>query len=148
MCGEKSSPFLLRWRWIGSPPRVRGKELVKTVCNIWDRITPACAGKSPHAHPQITQNKDHPRVCGEKIFSRLLVSIFKGSPPRVRGKAASMLRFLEMYRITPACAGKSCFTFAVLVPQWDHPRVCGEKPHLVNRSQYRQGSPPRVRGKG
>ena len=106
MCGEKSSPFLLRWRWIGSPPRVRGKELVKTVCNIWDRITPACAGKSPHAHPQITQNKDHPRVCGEKIFSRLLVSIFKGSPPRVRGKELVKTVCNIWDRITPACAGK------------------------------------------
>ncbi len=98
--------FLLRWRWIGSPPRVRGKELVKTVCNIWDRITPACAGKSPHAHPQITQNKDHPRVCGEKIFSRLLVSIFKGSPPRVRGKVLADNPIELGNRITPACAGK------------------------------------------
>ena len=31
---------------------------------------------------------------------------------------------------------------------WDHPRVCGEKPNRLVWEHWKQGSPPRMRGKG
>ena len=50
--------------------------------------------------------------------------------------------------ITPACAGKRVFPGTHIPAVWDHPRVCGEKKGLCAADEPRQGSPPRVRGKG
>ena len=72
--------------------------------------------------------------------------------------------------ITPACAGKRRSDWIIRSTYWDHPRVCGEKPHLsrylaaaAGRDHPRvcgekdktsvelapgAGSPPRMRGKG
>ena len=76
---------------------------------------------------QPEMERDHPRVCGEKLSS----AIAEAMPPR----------------ITPACAGKSKRRGGALALEEDHPRVCGEK--LLCRITYGspQGSPPRVRGK-
>ena len=52
-------------------------------------------------------NRDHPRVCGEKLFQSPLLRLPLGSSPRVRGKALVFERERTEHRITPACAGKS-----------------------------------------
>ena len=51
--------------------------------------------------------QDHPRLCGEKFVRVPMVSIKKGSPPPMRGKAYSIDVQLVFRRITPAYAGKS-----------------------------------------
>ena len=71
-----------------------------------------------------------------------------GSPPRVRGTAASGQYIVVALGITPACAGNSLAPgFACAAPR-DHPRVCGEQPFPGGNIRYPQGSPPRVRGTG
>ena len=147
VCGEK---ILLddptRWEY-GSPPRVRGKEKIKKVQFAARRITPACAGKSSIASRIFFLNRDHPRVCGEKHWSRWSRFLHLGSPPRVRGKVVGGVCPGGPQGITPACAGKS-LTFS-LAPTTlrDHPRVCGEKQDTrLIHTEY-EGSPPRVRGK-
>ena len=52
-----------------------------------------------------------------------------------------------MKRITPASAGKSTPVELYHDKVKDHPRECGEKPILILRITWLQGSPPRVRGK-
>ena len=49
--------------------------------------------------------------------------------------------------ITPAYAGKSRGIDAHKRPDWDHPRVCGEKGSRYREQIYSLGSPPRMRGK-
>ena len=71
-----------------------------------------------------------------------------GSPPRVRGKAEPLAVDGDITGITPACAGKRVFPGTHIPAVWDHPRVCGEKKGLCAADEPRQGSPPRVRGKG
>ena len=51
----------------GSPPRVRGKESALRPASGSKGITPACAGKSRTEYKQALDEKDHPRVCGEKM---------------------------------------------------------------------------------
>ena len=70
-----------------------------------------------------------------------------GSPPRMRGKVAAAVPALFLRGITPACAGKRSQGVAALQLGWDHPRVCGEKPHLTPAIDRSKGSPPRMRGK-
>ena len=132
---------------MGSPPRVRGKEFNQPSRIKLHRITPACAGKSPGKMELIKTNRDHPRVCGEKIMSSVLERKLAGSPPRVRGKGKRRSYWLEKSGITPACAGKSSRSLSGFKNDWDHPRVCGEKQIPDRRSGCHPGSPPRVRGK-
>ena len=45
VCGEKGSRNFLTSLYWGSPPRVRGKELIAATAIVRAGITPACAGK-------------------------------------------------------------------------------------------------------
>ena len=65
----------------------------------------------------------------------------------MRGKDLANQFFCDIYGITPAYAGKSGNHNAERRPEWDHPRVCGEK--IDHMAQYGPvlGSPPRMRGK-
>ena len=71
----------------------------------------------------------------------------KGSPPRMRGKAASSVRLAAPQRITPAYAGKRLTIPNLYTSNRDHPRVCGEKPRVRAGLFRATGSPPRMRGK-
>ena len=70
VCGEKRVQRGDVDQCSGSPPRVRGKAhhiiLVLLVC----RITPACAGKRSSTRNLTGCLKDHPRVCGEKVYAK------------------------------------------------------------------------------
>ena len=127
VCGEKSSALGVSRSGGGSPPRVRGKVCARPFVLLLLRITPACAGKSPPRTACHGTSWDHPRVCGEKSFTRLSYCSAGGSPPRVRGKVPVCCPEHRKVRITPAYAGKrACTTTAIIQPK-DHPRVCGEK---------------------
>ena len=131
----------------GSPPRMRGKEVVFIDSYLVSRITPAYAGKRFDPIHRITFQRDHPRVCGEKITGGNLLPVNKGSPPRMRGKACAKWLSLFRFGITPAYAGKSSTLRCGLPAPWDHPRVCGEKAVRAMVAAETLGSPPRMRGK-
>ena len=127
---------------------MRGKDIVKIILNDIHRITPAYAGKSVYRYFLPLLHKDHPRVCGEKVFVPAFVVFVSGSPPRMRGKEQCMFFCPVTERITPAYAGKSSPYVNNFKSPWDHPRVCGEKIHQVMVIFQNKGSPPRMRGKG
>ena len=149
MCGEKTGSAEANPFGAGSPPRVRGK--VNRLCfahyHFQHGITPACAGKSARKRSALGGGRDHPRVCGEKLFYLNNSLVVLGSPPRVRGKVQQTTITLYLCRITPACAGKSKTWNTAGKQRWDHPRVCGEKKVLKPMQTAWSGSPPRVRGK-
>ena len=132
----------------GSPPRVRGKEVVLVDFICLRGITPACAGKSHSVTDANASSWDHPRVCGEKALQSSVNCTMEGSPPRMRGKAASGGDREPGAGITPAYAGKSLTLTVLASLSWDHPRVCGEKDLTTERIHWFRGSPPRMRGKG
>ena len=127
VCGEKLFIGFLPTFHPGSPPRVRGKVLHQRPELCSHGITPACAGKRHPCKVYRVAVQDHPRVCGEKIITRARLTMWAGSPPRVRGKARRTPTQPRKPRITPACAGKSMSTPIFPVMDKDHPRVCGEK---------------------
>ena len=86
-------------------------------------------------------------MCGEKRKTGAVPAPLPGSPPRMRGKGKNTHRTGRTARITPAYAGKRSQGVAALQLGWDHPRVCGEKPHLTPAIDRSKGSPPRMRGK-
>ncbi len=88
----------------------------------------------------------HPRVCGERTSSSLIVGSSAGSSPRVRGTHAPPLAAKFDCRFIPACAGN-----AEEYPAQDlyipvHPRVCGERVAAALAATGQAGSSPRVRG--
>ena len=148
VCGEKLTRHLTASGGRGSPPRMRGKVLAALVLPSPTRITPAYAGKSVAHFGLMQLVRDHPRVCGEKLFLPEPHPVGTGSPPRMRGKGCSAGKTNWTIRITPAYAGKRQALAKALSRSRDHPRVCGEK-HLCTQLQRPSpGSPPRMRGKG
>ena len=106
VCGEKhctSTPIALV---SGSPPRMRGKAVEMKLAGTVHGITPACAGKSRRKTTDRFCSRDHPRMCGEKSQEVHVVTSFRGSPPRMRGKAVHHKHRHSPGRITPAHAGK------------------------------------------
>ena len=92
---------------LGSPPQVRGKLVRKNHRHLPKRITPAGAGKTTHGMSGEWGCWDHPRRCGENIFSFPNSVKQIGSPPQVRGKPPASRRNGRNVRITPAGAGKT-----------------------------------------
>ena len=110
-------------------------------------ITPAYAGKSLLTGRLMRITRDHPRLCGEKIFPFLYIIGISGSPPPMRGKVESGYLNDDETGITPAYAGKRYSKFKTLGAKRDHPRLCGEKFRHVASKGYTLGSPPPMRGK-
>ena len=147
MGGEKMPEILDILRGKGSPPRGRGKELLRRGVEEGVGITPAWAGKSPQTITAKSSSRDHPRVGGEKKLIRKTLLTMLGSPPRGRGKGLCGPLENCAVGITPAWAGKrSLLTTPGRFP-WDHPRVGGEKSHAPPAWETNMGSPPRGRGK-
>ena len=85
-------------------------------------------------------------MCGEKLEIPTVMVKYLGSPPHVRGEAQKLILGLLLYRITPACAGRSfCLLSGKRLPE-DHPRMCGEKICAIFLTCSPVGSPPHVRG--
>ena len=147
VCGEKQVASRQTTTHLGSPPRMRGKAAGVYAYSDSERITPAYAGKSFFCPDRILWDRDHPRVCGEKLYMPCAIAPNVGSPPRMRGKVAPRITLRCRPRITPAYAGKSGFHRALVSGSGDHPRVCGEKFCFVNTVKVYRGSPPRMRGK-
>ena len=127
LCGEKFVKRFLLIKNIGSPPPMRGKAYCKNYLAPKKRITPAYAGK---------------RVCdacGEEAD--------EGSPPPMRGKEEDWSGKALKVRITPAYAGKRACGGRDEKRRKDHPRLCGEKLHMLASQTIVRGSPPPMRGK-
>ena len=70
VCGEKHALACRAYISQGSPPRMRGK-VVTVFCSTYTAgITPAYAGKRHLQVRQRIQPRDHPRVCGEKTWTK------------------------------------------------------------------------------
>ena len=148
VCREKFTFFSRGISQSGSPPRMRGKDHGLQHIAPDAGITPACAGKRNSWAVHWTIQRDHPRMCGEKLVEAGRISQEEGSPPRMRGKGPAGQILVVSVGITPACAGKSANSSSSSGAPWDHPRVCGEKDCFGSAQHRKKGSPPRVRGKG
>ena len=146
-CGENGSLKVLALQRAGSPPQVRGKRDTSSTFRRRKRITPAGAGKTARCTYDTNLNRDHPRRCGENIFSFPNSVKQIGSPPQVRGKLLPVEYLLNFVRITPAGAGKTEKLVSAPCRCQDHPRRCGENHQSVKAANSLQGSPTQVRGK-
>ena len=168
LCGEKACCSQIQPRLQGSPPPMRGKVWCRFFFSLRRGITPAYAGKRKSLQYFRILSEDHPRLCGEKAQRSSSKSKSRGSPPPMRGKAASNRVDMDSAGITPAYAGKRPTTQGLHFFHRDHPRLCGEKytsttkclnfaritPAYAGKSFFFRtslvqwhGSPPPMRGK-
>ena len=147
-CGEKLREVAQGVHHLGSSPRVRGKDPDGGLRIGLLRIIPAGAGKRGAGRQYGGNRRDHPRGCGEKRRCVSVLLLEKGSSPRVRGKGRGCRGDVWPSGIIPAGAGKRPAPRSSSVRQGDHPRGCGEKRLRLNVRAPRDGSSPRVRGKG
>ena len=147
VCGEKKVWYGVEDIASGSPPRMRGKVRSSETGWMCTRITPAYAGKRPTGIARPIRQQDHPRICGEKVFTLFCVLFLMGSPPHMRGKVVFDEFIPEKIGITPAYAGKRAPVCIQPSPLRDHPRICGEKDYNCQTGKVRMGSPPHMRGK-
>ena len=115
---------------------MRGKAAGTAVAIVEAGITPAYAGKRHKEKGRFYMNKDHPRLCGEKLTAAAFAHCFQGSPPPMRGKAFQTSSSVPPVRITPAYAGKRLMPACVLLGAKDHPRLCGEKSPFGSRRPH------------
>ena len=167
-CGENAEVRADAWGAGGSSPRVRGKQGRRGWPRLRGRLIPACAGKTGSARAPQGSAAAHPRVCGENRLIENLVTLQRGSSPRVRGKHYMHLGENDGIRLIPACAGKTHKRGRYRSADQAHPRVCGENasldvdalaaawliPACAGKTRRRplrlrdhHGSSPRVRGK-
>ena len=106
-CGENAVTLPAEISWTGSPPQVRGKLYLLSICAATMRITPAGAGKTCRGLAMMRSAGDHPRRCGENTKTAATDFTCLGSPPQVRGKLVEPLGCLPFFGITPAGAGKT-----------------------------------------
>ena len=147
ICGEKAKRHCPLGELVGSPPHMRGKVNVHGAQRLKLGITPAYAGKSGRKADHHPRWRDHPRICGEKWGAISSVASSAGSPPHMRGKVSMKTPLRIFLGITPAYAGKSHPPEFPGSAQWDHPRICGEKPSAACQLCKLTGSPPHMRGK-
>ena len=112
--------------FMGSSPRVRGKQDVIREAVKMAGLIPACAGKTRPAHSDYGHSGAHPRVCGENTGWVVLRLSIVGSSPRVRGKHCGSRERTQSRRLIPACAGKTALAYKADQYKRAHPRVCGE----------------------
>ena len=141
---------MFRWtkacRNLGSPPPMRGEGCVIVREAVSPRITPAYAGRSGKRQKKILRIRDHPRLCGEKRSTSLLMGWMLGSPPPMRGEDRGPAQVPDVNRITPAYAGRSFLKVVQAFTHGDHPRLCGEKWVCRPSCLMMRGSPPPMRG--
>ena len=104
-CGEHGMQCLLTTLTLGSPPRLRGTSILSRYVDAGSGITPAPAGNIRRTTRPKPLSEDHPRACGEHMYSDTWDHLLKGSPPRLRGTLKSPYNPLIPIGITPAPAG-------------------------------------------
>ena len=115
---------------------MRGKVVIDNTYNCISRITPAYAGKRCSKLLRTYNDKDHPRLCGEKGDFDEVSCWQAGSPPPMRGKDQFATDFFRNSRITPAYAGKRFLVYFSDSGYRDHPRLCGEKTKKIPKQRY------------
>ena len=146
VCGERVCAVAVVMARVGSSPRVRGTHAKRNPTGNTMWIIPACAGNAGERRRRCRADSDHPRVCGERMASRVDCRQNHGSSPRVRGTLSSPTSAGLGSRIIPACAGNAAFARRSICFVADHPRVCGERRGPGTEQDLDAGSSPRVRG--
>ena len=146
-CGANFCSVFFVASFVGSSPRMRGKQGRAARRGLVERIIPAHAGQTFCSVFLLLLSSDHPRACGANSVIPHGVPAAVGSSPRMRGKRPLGLQGDAHHRIIPAHAGQTILVTHVRVHAADHPRACGANYCSAISANHVPGSSPRMRGK-
>ena len=132
---------------LGSPPRGRGRPVIRGLLIQGVGLTPAWAGTAISSAPDRACSRAHPRVGGDGSASFGAPAAREGSPPRGRGRLRVVVLLAGRPGLTPAWAGTATWRSSATARTRAHPRVGGDgglRPWPTCRGV---GSPPRGRGR-
>ena len=109
VCGENPWNTRQNSESAGTSPRMRGKPNNEACPSVFLRNIPAYAGKTAHLLLRRKSWQEHPRVCGENMWSSTPAPPFPGTSPRMRGKHLHVCKVLVVSRNIPAYAGKTLY---------------------------------------
>ena len=89
---------------MGSPPRVRSRQVDFRYPVRSDGITSACAEQTNCPARKLAPSRDHLRVCGADFSGKYVSPMAEGSPPRVQSRLTHRTAVIQHQRITSACA--------------------------------------------
>ena len=146
MRGVYTTPLTVSGSGLGSSPHARGLliDVLNNIVNIG--IIPACAGFTRIPVPRLRVDRDHPRMRGVYLRSRVSSTPCTGSSPHARGLLIDYCNRFGDDGIIPACAG---FTRKVRGDDkcgQDHPRMRGVYTHVNPFDSSVAGSSPHARG--
>ena len=146
VCGERIRLPPFRSSRCGSSPRMRGTRPCKSTMRCMRRFIPAYAGNAAYPHHFAFVHPVHPRVCGERNHPSAFKRFSNGSSPRMRGTQKWLAIVRKAARFIPAYAGNAPQAMCSSVTVTVHPRVCGERYHVLDGLGLEGGSSPRMRG--
>ena len=109
-------------------------------------IIPADAGSTGCPARRGAAGRDHPRGCGEHMYTKSKGFNDQGSSPRMRGAPGRPITDPLANRIIPADAGSTRVPDRWCSDTGDHPRGCGEHINWIDANGIIPGSSPRMRG--
>ena len=146
-CGDDPRCFPSSRPVGGTPPRMRGRQVIDHLHLGRGRNTPADAGTTEAGGTNSTAIGEHPRGCGDDPASSKLGRSMDGTPPRMRGRRRMDMMRSEGSRNTPADAGTTRVTMQMSRARSEHPRGCGDDGCREQLCCGRHGTPPRMRGR-
>ena len=134
MRGEHTHSHRFSFRLPGSSPHARGA--LEPLLDVQARagIIPACAGSTRSRPRCMGRRWDHPRMRGEHVRRRRMISRKEGSSPHARGAPGGDERAEARPGIIPACAGSTRVKLVQHGQERDHPRMRGE--HVSNSAMH------------
>ena len=130
----------------GSSPRMRGTPDMNAENGGIPGIIPAHAGNTCLVLHRGIPVRDHPRACGEHLYTFASHAAVSGSSPRMRGTQCLVADLEDGDGIIPAHAGNTRAYTRTLPSARDHPRACGEHSDSASTNACFAGSSPRMRG--
>ena len=146
VCGGTSPMRLYHERFKGLSPRVRGNRVYHCKPFFRPGSIPACAGEPPGIPRTRPLAAVYPRVCGGTKDAALLVLLYEGLSPRVRGNHADDEKLRYSKGSIPACAGEPIDKEVNMDKNRVYPRVCGGTSIKAGADVQAGGLSPRVRG--
>ena len=145
-CGAHSHQRCVEQTSVGSSPRMRGSPRRNIPLIEQIGIIPAHAGLTLHQDCGSGRYEDHPRACGAHKQIEATGDPELGSSPRMRGSLMKQAVERRLLGITPAHAGLTGRSTALIPAAKDHPRACGAHLNVSPIMPTFVGSSPRMRG--
>ena len=145
-CGAHRSRTTVLQTSLGSSPRMRGSPRRNIPLIEQIGIIPAHAGLTLHQDCGSGRYEDHPRACGAHKQIEATGDPELGSSPRMRGSLMKQAVERRLLGITPAHAGLTGRSTALIPAAKDHPRACGAHLNVSPIMPTFVGSSPRMRG--